>query len=349
MASAAIIKGRGAAENPMGRFEKLDYTPDPQEAQSGPQTIYYRDDTRNILAKNNSPDIPFNVSINPYRGCEHGCIYCYARPTHEYLGLSAGLDFESRIFVKENAPQLLHKALMAPRWQPQTIGISGVTDPYQPAESHFKLTRECLNVLKSFRNPVGLITKSHLVTRDIDILRQMATYNGASVAISITTLDNTLHQRMEPRAATPQRRLAAIRKLRAAGIPVMVMVAPIIPGLTDHEIPDIIAAAADAGALNAAYIILRLPHGLTDLFQNWLERHYPDRKNKVINRLKAMRDGKLNNPDFFDRMRGEGIYARQISGLFNNAIRKAGFRPYTALSNESFRRPGPQQMKLFNF
>ena len=345
-------RGRGAAENPASRFVKIDYEPDdaPEAAGNPLKTVFYQDNSQTILATNNSPDIPFDVSINPYRGCEHGCVYCYARPTHEYFELSAGLDFESKIFVKQNAAALLRKKLMALRWVPQTIGMSGVTDPYQPAEKHFRITRSCLQVLSEFRNPVGVVTKNHLVTRDIDYLGELARHEAAMVAISITTLDGDLARRMEPRASHPRRRLEAIRKLSAAGIPTVVMVAPVIPGLTDHEIPDIVSAAAEAGAIHAAYVMLRLPYGVGDLFQSWLERYYPDRKDKVLNRIRSMRKGKLNISDFHDRMRGEGPFAAQVRTLFKAACHKAGLgeeRLRLKLSKDAFRRPGAVQLKLF--
>ncbi len=345
-------KGRGTAENPASRFVKIDYEADDtaEAHESGLKTVFYEDASQTILARNNSPDIPFDVSINPYRGCEHGCVYCYARPTHEYFELSAGLDFESKIFVKRNAGELLRKQLMAKRWVPQTIGISGVTDPYQPAEKHFRITRSCLQVLAEFRNPVGIVTKNHMVTRDIDYISELAENQAAMVALSITTLDGELARRMEPRASHPQRRLEAIRKLSAAGIPTVVMVAPVIPGLTDHEIPDIIAAAAEAGATHAYYVMLRLPYGIGDLFQSWLGRYYPDRKEKVLNRIRSMRDGKLNISQFHDRMRGNGVFADQINTLFKAACHRAGLgldRPRLTLSKDAFRRPGSVQLKLF--
>ncbi len=347
------LKGRGAAENPAGRFEKFDYVPEAEiwetdDPRPPRKTQFFKDTSRSVIAYNRSPDIPFEASLNPYRGCEHGCIYCYARPSHEYLGLSAGLDFESKIFVKYDAPRLLRQTLMSRAWRPQTIAISGNTDPYQPAERHFQLTRQCLQVLAEFRNPAGVITKNDLVTRDIDVLRELAAYGAVSVAISITTLDGELARRMEPRAATPQRRLVAIEQLAAAGIPVAVMTAPIIPGLNDHEIPQILTAAAAAGATCAAYVMLRLPHGIKDLFRNWLARHYPERKEKVLNRIRDVRGGKLNNPNFGERMRGEGIYADQVNHMFQLACRRLGLNQRrTGLSTAAFRRPGAEQLTLF--
>ncbi|MGZ7039747.1 MAG: PA0069 family radical SAM protein, partial [Thermoanaerobaculia bacterium] len=254
------IKGRGASWNPQNRFEKLEYVvdDDAERDPSAPKTIYLRDPTRTIIAYNDSPDVGFEASINPYRGCEHGCIYCFARPTHEYLGMSAGLDFETRILVKEDAPALLREELNAPRWKPQVIAISGVTDPYQPVERKLQITRGCLEVLAEFRNPVAIITKSHLVTRDIDHLKELAKFNAISVSVSVTTLDPKVASIMEPRAATPELRLAAIEELASAGIPVNVMVAPVVPAITEHEMPAILAAARKAGARSAGFVVLRL-------------------------------------------------------------------------------------------
>jgi DNA repair photolyase len=344
------IHGRGAAGNPPNRFEPIALEPDPEfvdEDPAAPKTVYLKDSTRQILCHNDSPDVGFEWSINPYRGCEHGCIYCYARPTHEYFGLGAGLDFETQIFVKLDAPALLRKELMREKWQPQTISISGVTDCYQPVERRLKITRACLEVLAEFRNPAGIITKSHLVTRDIDLLSKLASHQGAIVFMSITTLDANLCARMEPRASSPRRRLDAIRELTAAGIPVGVMVAPLIPGLTDHEMPAILEASADAGAITGGYVPVRLPGAVAPLFEDWLERHFPDRKQKVLNRIRSIREGKLNDSDFHTRMRGHGEFASQFKAMFDIAKRKAGLdRPFEGLSADAFRRPGGQ-MTLF--
>lgn len=345
------IKGRGAADNPPNRFERLALEPDldlaDEEQQALPETIYLKDTARTIIAQNNSPDVGFTHSINPYRGCSHGCIYCYARPTHEYLGLSAGLDFETKIFVKEDAPRLLHDELASPRWEPRTLSISGVTDCYQPVERKLELTRRCLQVLNEFGNPVGMITKNHLITRDIDLLRELAARNAAVVILSVTTLDPELSRRMEPRTSAPARRLAAIEQIARAGIPVGVMVAPIIPGLTDHEIPGILKAAAAAGAKFAGSVPVRLPLAVAPLFEQWLARHYPDRKDKVLNRIRSLRGGKLNDSNFHTRMKGEGIFAEQIAAMFHLAVRKAGLdNPFPKLSTASFCRPGGQ-LSLF--
>jgi DNA repair photolyase len=339
-------KGRGAASNPANRFERLTVemeVPGPDRV----PTELLRDGSRSIIATNDSPDVGFSASINPYRGCEHGCIYCYARPSHEYLGFSAGLDFESRILVKEEAPELLRKELSSPKWTPQMIALSGNTDCYQPAERKLEITRRCLAVLAEFRNPVGVITKNELVTRDIDHLQELAAHNAAAVAISITTLDGELARRMEPRASHPRDRLKAIERLAAAGIPASVMVAPVVPGLTDHEIPKILEAAASAGAQGAGYVMLRLPGAVAGLFESWLEEHFPDRKDKVLNRVREMRGGKIYDSTFGSRMRGEGVFAEQIRTTFETFRRRHGLeRPRLQLSTASFRRPG-EQMSLF--
>jgi DNA repair photolyase len=276
---------------------------------------------------------------------------CYARPTHEYLGFSAGLDFETRILVKEEAPALLRRALLSPRWEPAPIALSGVTDPYQPVERRLRLTRRCLEVLRDFRNPVGIVTKSHLVTRDADVLGELAEHGAAMVFLSITTLDERLQRALEPRAAAPRRRLAALAALSAAGIPVGVMVAPVVPGLTDHELPRILEAAAGAGARSAGFVPLRLPHGVKELFEAWLEAHVPERKEKVLNRVREMRGGKLNDSRFGTRMRGEGVYADQLRALFHAVCRKTGLnREEVRLSTAAFQRPpaeGKGQMDLF--
>lgn len=347
------IVGRGAASNPSNRFERLQVSIDPlddyfEPVALKPQTQYFKDHSRSILTRNDSPDIGARVSLNPYRGCEHGCVYCYARPTHEYLGFSLGLDFESKIMVKTDAPELLRKELSHPRWQPQVVMFSGVTDIYQPAERHFELTRRCLEVFLEFRNPVGMVTKNYLVTRDLELLRELARFHCVSVGISLTTLDEELRRVMEPRTSAPQRRLAAIEALAAAGVEVGVMTAPIIPGLNDHEIPALVREAARAGARWAAYTVVHLPYGLKDLFTDWLSRHYPERKEKVLGRIRAVRGGQLNDPRFGYRMTGEGIFADQIRQLFRAACRKAGLpKPGYRLTTEHFRLPGVHQPRLW--
>jgi DNA repair photolyase len=344
-------RGRGAQSNPKNRFTALEYVRDEAgcDEEIRPQaTQVFRDTSRSIIARNNSPDVGFDASVNPYRGCEHGCVYCYARPTHEYLGFSAGLDFETKILAKMDAPVLLRQALSSPRWKPEVIAMSGVTDAYQPIERHLKLTRGCLDVLAEFRNPVSIITKNQLVTRDIDIFSELARYHAVSVMLSITTLDDKLRRLLEPRASHPEHRLKAIQMLSEAGIPVGVMVAPIIAGLNDVEIPAIIKAAVQAGAERAGYTHLRLPHGVAPLFEQWLEQHMPTKKDKVLNRVRALRGGQLNEKAFGKRMRGEGIFAEQIASLFKLACRQAGLaNTAPALSTDAFRRPAGPQLTLF--
>ena len=344
------IHGRGAAENPSNRFQPTAYERDAEWNEPddpAPKTRFYRDASASIITYNTSPDVGFEASINPYRGCEHGCVYCYARPYHEYLGFSAGLDFETKIVVKENAPELLRRELSSRKWKPQVLAMSGVTDCYQPIERRLQITRQCLQVLVEFRNPVAIVTKNLLVTRDIDLLASLALYQAAAVFLSITTLDANLARIMEPRTAQPAARLRAIRELTSAGIPVGVLVAPVIPGLTDHELPAILKAAAEAGAQFAGMTPVRLPYGVSDLFQQWLERHLPDRKEKVLAQIRAIRDGKLNDADFGSRMRGKGILARQIAKLFAVGCRRAGIPEHgPQLSIAAFRRPAGAQLEL---
>jgi DNA repair photolyase len=346
-----ISAHRGAPENPANRFEKIHLEPDADwdpEEKVLPRTQFLVDHGQTAVAYNDSPDIGFGASVNPYRGCEHGCIYCYARPTHEYLGFSAGLDFESKIMVKLKTPELLRAELASPKWKPQVIVMSGVTDCYQPVERKLNLTRRCLEVLLEFRNPVAIITKNFLVTRDLDLLSELARHHCASVCISITTLDSNLRKVMEPRTSPATARLNAICKLAAAGIPVSVNVAPIIPGLTDHEMPAILHAAAAAGATAAGFTVLRLPYANASLFEKWLETHFPDRKEKVLNRIKSMRGGKLYDARWGKRMRGDGIFAEQIEAMFDVARRKAGIQNNRGeLSTAAFRRPGGTQLSLF--
>jgi DNA repair photolyase len=345
------IKGRGTAENPPNRFEKLWSSRDPEwtEEDPAPGTLFLRDTSQSIISYNDSPDLGFSASFNPYRGCEHGCVYCYARPTHEYLGMSSGLDFETKILVKMSAPELLRKELGSKHWEPQVIMLSGNTDCYQPVERRLQLTRKCLEVLAECRNPVGVISKNQLVTRDIDLFQELAKYQAVWVTLSVTSLKDELVGKLEPRTSRPAARIAAIRQLAKAGVPVGVNVAPIIPGLTDYEMPAILKACADAGARSAAYTIVRLPHQVKSLFETWLERHAPDAKDKVLNRIREVRGGKLNDPRFKSRMRGEGIYAQQIGRLFRVALEKAGFPKTTdrGLSAAHFRRPDGPQLSLF--
>jgi len=343
-------RGRGAASNPANRFDTTSYERSEWDEPDDPSvhTVFLKDETRTIINYNDSPDVGFNASINPYRGCEHGCIYCFARPNHEYLGFSAGLDFETKILVKEDAPELLRRELASRTWEPQVIAISGVTDAYQPIERRLRLTRRCLEVLVEFRNPVVIITKNELVTRDADLLQQLAAVNGALVFVSVTSLDSELARELEPRASQPARRLATIEALARAGVPVGSLIAPVIPGLTDHEMPSIISAVAKAGALAASYVPLRLPYGVAPLFEEWLSLHRPLQKEKILNRIRDIRGGRLNDPSFITRMQGSGAYAEHISELFEVSCRKAKLnskRPL--LSAASFSRPGPAQMALF--
>lgn len=347
------IRGRGSSWNPPNRFERLHVDRsgwlDPDDPP--PQTVLLEDTSRSILVRNASPDVGFDIGLNPYRGCSHGCSYCYARPTHEYLGYSAGLDFETRIAVKRDAPTLLREALASKRWKPQPIGLSGNTDAYQPVERRLRITRRCLEVIADFRNPVAITTKSYLVTRDVDLLQELARYRAVAVVLSVTTLRNELHRSMEPRASSPGRRLGAIRVLADAGIPVGVNVAPVVPGLTDHELPEILEAAADAGATFANWILLRLPWGVKDLFADWLDRYEPGRKEKVLNRVREMHGGELYDGRFEVRGRGEGPWAEQLSRLFRVTRDRLALDGAPTLSTDDFRVPptaiGPQ-MDLFS-
>lgn len=350
------IVGRGASWSPANRFEKLhvdltdvdlvDDDPDPQE-KPRPATQYFSDKTKTIIARNQSPDVGFETSINPYRGCEHGCIYCFARPTHEYLGFSAGLDFESRIMVKNDAPRLLEAELSSPKWKPQLLMMSGVTDCYQPVERKLRITRRCLEVIVKFRNPVAILTKNRLVTRDIDILSELARHHAVVVNLSVTSLDPKLQRILEPRTSLPAARLDAVSQLRAAKIPVGVMVAPIIPGINDYEIPAIVAACAKAGAQFAGQVLLRLPWAVAPLFERWLDEHFPKRKAKVLERLRHSRGGeRLYDSRWRKRQTGEGIFAEQIATMFDVSCRRAGMGDRPKLSTAAFRRP-TEQLNLF--
>jgi DNA repair photolyase len=346
------IKGRGAGGNPTNRFERLAveaYDEDllPEDVSDRVETVYLDAASKSILTKNDSPDVGFRYSVNPYYGCTHGCAYCYARPYHEYWGMSAGLDFESKILVKRNAPQLLREALDKKSYEPDVIAMSGVTDCYQPGEKEFRLTRQCLQVLAEYKNPVGMITKNRLVTRDIDVLQEMTAWGGACVIVSVTTLDAELSGKLEPGASRPQARLDAISALAAAGIPVGVNAAPMIPGLTDQELPAIIQAAADAGAQFASYIVVRLPGAVGGIFEEWLERNYPNSRQKVMNRIAEVHGGKVADARFGVRMKGEGAYAMQLKALFAAAKRRAGLGEHPKLTVEHFRRPERGQMDLF--
>jgi len=322
-------RGRGAGLNPTGRFEQLtkhvfDDGWSSMEELPPFKTEVQIEKPRTIITRNESPDISFDRSINPYRGCEHGCVYCFARPTHSFMGLSAGLDFESKLFAKPDAAKLLDKELSKEGYQPRTIAIGTNTDPYQPIEREYRIMREILEVLEARGHPVGIVTKSALITRDIDILSRMAERGLAKVALSVTTLDRMLARTMEPRAATPPKRLEAIRKLSEAGIPTAVMVAPIIPGLNDPEIEKILDAAKAAGAESAGYVMLRLPLEVAPIFKDWLLRHYPDRFRHVMSLVRSMRDGKDYDSEWGKRMSGSGPYAWQIGRRFEIAARRLG-------------------------
>lgn len=337
-------RGRGAQTNPVNRFTELVVELDPDEVEDDDlrvRTRYLDDTSRSVISRNTSPDLGFTASLNPYRGCEHGCSYCYARPTHEYLGLSAGLDFERVIFVKRHAAALLEAELSKPAWEPTTLMLSGVTDPYQPVEKRLRITRACLEVLARYRNPVGVITKNALVTRDVDVLKELAGWGGVRVTLSITTLDEALRAKLEPRTSTIANRLGAIEKLAGAGVPVGVNVAPIVPGLTDAEAPRILQAAAAAGASHAGYTLLRLPGAVTLLFEEWLGQHAPMRKQRVLNRIREVHAGQLDDRQFGRRMRGAGLYAEQVRSLFHKARERAGI-PHRVppLARSEFRVPG---------
>ena len=348
-------RGRGARSNRVGRFEseQREVFDDGWETLGeldAFKTDVYRETAKSIIARNDSPDVGFEQSINPYRGCEHGCIYCYARPTHCFLGHSAGLDFETKLYAKGNAAELLERELADPRYVPKYIALGAVTDPYQPIEREHRITRAVLEVLDRTNHPVGIVTKSALVTRDIDILAAMARRNLVKVAVSLTTLDRTIARKMEPRAATPPRRLDAIRALSAAGVPVAVMVAPIIPAITDSEIERIMAAAYAAGAREAGYVLLRLPLEIKELFREWLETEFPHRAAHAINILRSMHGGKDYTPAWGVRQRGSGPYAEQINARFRLAVKRLGFNEWTAkLRTDLFHPPVTTggQLKLF--
>lgn len=345
-------RGRGAAENPANRFDRLDYVLDPAELDDDERhhtkTDLFVDTTRTILSRNDSPDIPFRYSLNPYRGCEHGCLYCYARPSHEYLGFSAGLDFETKIVVKTEAPRLLAETFQKPSWMPQVVSLSGNTDPYQPLERRLRLTRGCLKVFLRHRNPVTLITKNALVVRDLDLLRELASLDLVHVMLSITSLDDAIIGAMEPRTARPTARLKALQQLAEAGVPVGVNVAPLIPGLTDEELPAILKAAAEHGAQTAGYMVVRLPGAVADLFPAWLARAFPDRAEKVMNRLRAHRGGQVNDKRFGQRMRTTGPWADVLKHLFRTACAQHGLdRRFPPFATHHFRRLRGGQMDLF--
>ena len=351
------LRGRGAVTNKTGRFEKeARAAVDDGWGSLGEiealRTEIHTERPRAIITRNDSPDISFDRSINPYRGCEHGCIYCFARPTHAYMGLSPGLDFETKLFVKDGAVQLLQRELSAPGYQPRTIAIGTNTDPYQPIERTYRTMRSILEVLSAANHPVGIVTKSALVQRDIDILGPMAERGLAKVALSVTTLDPALARKMEPRAASPEKRLETIERLAEAGIPVGVMVAPVIPAINDEEIETILTRAHARGAREAGYIALRLPHEARELFAEWLMQHYPGKARHVLSLVRDMREGKLYDATFGKRMSGTGPYAWMIGRRFEIAVEKIGFaKTRTRLRTDLFRPPAGQgqQLSLFQF
>ena len=326
-------KGRGAAINPEGRFEKVEreayddgWTPDDADGEVRVlKTQITEERAASIISRNQSPDIPFTQSINPYQGCEHGCIYCYARPTHAYRNLSPGVDFETRIFAKINAAELLRKELSKPGYVCEVISLGANTDPYQPAERKLNITRSILEVCNEFNQPVGIVTKNALVERDLDILVPMARKNLVNVFMSVNNLDHEIARRLEPRCVAPQRRIDAIRTLAQAGVPVGVLVAPVIPFLTDDQIEAVLEAAFAAGATQAGYVVLRLPFEVKTLFRDWLERHYPLKAKHVMSRVHELRGGRDNDPNFGSRMRGQGEFAELLSKRFAIAKRRIGY------------------------
>ena len=351
---AGAIKGRGTALEIAGRFERLHREPvddgwQPVDAEDeaahrpGARTEVMVEKARSIITRNRSPDIFFNLSVNPYRGCEHGCIYCYARPNHAYVGLSPGLDFETRLFAKVNAPELFATELARAGYQCEPINIGSVTDPYQPVERQYRITRQLLEIALERRQPVTLITKGSLVERDMDLLAELARLNLAGVFLTVTTLDADVARRLEPRASAPWRRLESVRRLAAAGIPVGVSIGPIIPFINDHEIETLLGASREAGARGAHYTVIRLPLEVSPLFEQWLQAHFPDRAARVMHRIQDMRDGRNYDARFFSRMRGEGVLANLIRMRFENTVRKLGLdRKRPALRTDLFVRPALQ-------
>lgn len=343
-------RGRGAVENTVQRFAEMHVSYEEGEAPAKVGTKFFVDHSSTVITKNDSPDLSFEGSVNPYRGCEHGCAYCYARPTHEYLGFSAGIDFESRIMVKPEAPRLLREAMMKASYRPQRLSMSGVTDCYQPVEKKLCITRGCLEVLAEFRHPVVIITKNHLVTRDVDFLAELARHHAAAVYVSITTLDAKLAHVLEPRASSPQQRLDAMRTLHAAGVPVGLSLAPVIPALNDHEIPAIMEAACAAGAGFASYTVVRLPLSVKEVFADWLEQHFPDRKEKVLGRIRESQGETLSHGEFGKRLTGVGVWAEHIEQVFRVSLLRSGLagKRKPQLSTAAFRRPQVGgQMELF--
>ncbi|MEA3413487.1 MAG: PA0069 family radical SAM protein [Pseudomonadota bacterium] len=347
-------KGRGALSNPDGRFESTTHRFENDDWYREPvvapvPTTLTPDTARSVITRNDSPDVPFELSVNPYRGCEHGCVYCFARPTHAYLGLSPGLDFETRIFYKQDAADRLREELAHPAYVCSPIALGINTDAYQPGERRLRVTRELLEVLAEHRHPVSIVTKSALIERDLDLLKGLAECHLVQVMISVTTLDNRLASRLEPRASAPVRRLQTIRRLTAAGVPVGVLVAPLIPAINDNELERILEACRDSGAEHAAYVILRLPHELKQLFREWLQEHFPDRAAHVMNLVRQLHGGKDYDPGFGQRMRGQGPIAELLAQRFHLASKRLGFRSEAEpLDCNRFRPPGRAgQLPLF--
>ncbi|HET7729859.1 MAG TPA: PA0069 family radical SAM protein [Usitatibacter sp.] len=348
-----LVKGRGATSNIEGRFETWSrdsaddgWFQDPGDEPSKPKTVIAIEHAKSVISRHNSPDVGLAQSINPYRGCEHGCVWCFARPSHAYLGLSPGLDFETRLFVKANAAERLREEISKPGYRCQTLTIGVNTDAYQPIERQYKVTRSILDVAAETNHPVSLITKSALIERDLDLLAPMAAKRLAEVCFSITTLDHEISRRMEPRTSAPARRLEAVKRLSAAGIPVSVNVAPVIPFLTDAELEPILEAAAKAGATGAAYILVRLPWEVRPIFKEWLEKHFPLKAEHVMSRIREMRDGRENDPEFHSRMVGKGTLAELLSQRFQKAIRRFGLdRPGHDLDTTLFRPPSRSGQK----
>jgi DNA repair photolyase len=357
VAPPAPLKGRGAVTNIQGRYEKDErervddgwlHTGESEDESAPPlRTQVFEERAKSILTRNSSPDIPFTVSLNPYRGCEHGCIYCFARPTHSYLGLSPGLDFESRIYAKINAPELLERELAKPNYEPEPIALGVNTDAYQPVERDLQLTRRVIQVMHDCGQPFAAITKSSLIERDIDLLAPMAERGQFMAAITVTTLDADIARTLEPRAATPSRRLRTIRTLAEAGIPVGVSIAPVIPFVTEPDMERVLEACAEAGATSASYIVLRLPWEVAPLFKDWLAAHFPDRADRVMSRVRDMRGGKDYDSDFSTRMKGEGLWADMLKQRFQKASKRLGLnaRQRGILDMSEFRRPAQRAAK----
>ncbi|MCZ6888119.1 MAG: PA0069 family radical SAM protein [Gammaproteobacteria bacterium] len=363
-----VLKGRGAVSNPAGRFDAYESVPIDDGWQEGcqaewqegedaphgakpkgpnPKTVFFRDKTRNLITKNTSPDVPFSQSINPYKGCEHGCVYCYARPTHAYLDLSPGLDFETKIFYKTDVERVLRKALEHPGYECTPIALGTNTDPYQPGERIYRVTRRILEILIEYRHPITIVTKGALILRDLDLLTEFARMNLVSANVSITTLDNSLKTKLEPRTASPAARLKTVRALHAAGIPVGVMAAPMIPFINDHELESIMAASVEAGARSVSYIFLRLPFEVKDLFAEWLEEHYPMKAEHVMNRVRDSRRGKAYVAEWGTRMRGEGVFAELLAKRWEIAAKRLGIfdKQFEPLRTDLFRKV--EQLHLF--